>query len=386
MRNLLSEVTCVSLSKIECRLVNPFLLCFRRAGSRLGMPSATSREKVRAGLITLLMAGALHLTVPYAPALAASQTALNLQKMLEYNNAERSARGIRSLSRDSRLDAEAQRWAQRLASEGSMYHSPSTYALSVGFRSGAENLAYHDFSLSASQAHNMWMNSSSHRRNMLDPGFHAAGFGIACSTRSGRAYAIAVVEFGGDSPPSRSTPPASPHVAGGQSMTGVGCSGSEPEEASRLAPSSKSPITTSPPTGPAPATTPAKREPKQTASQPPGSTATKPRASATPAGEIATKPSNSPLTGTQQELAGEGAKITVTSPGAKPQAGTDPFSGDPQADQTELASARSRPTRSGSGRFVATALAAGLAYLFLIRVFGMKRPQRRRYSPRHYSR
>lgn len=376
-------MTCVVLSEIDSRMVISPPPC--GAGNNVSLPADISNPRVRAGLITLLLAAALHLTLPQAPALAASQTAVNLQKMLEYNNAERSARGIRSLSRNSTLDAEAQRWAEKLAAEGRMYHSPSTYALTVGFRSGAENLAYHDYSLSASQAHNMWMNSSSHRRNMLDPAFHAAGFGIACSTQSGRAYAIAVVEFGGDSPPSRSTPPASPHVAGGQSMTGVGCSGSEREEAPPPQGSSKSPATKSVPSDPAPSTVtgPARVQQKQPIPPSPSGTAAKPKPSASPAGGIATKPTSSPTPGTQEDVQRDQARIAGSSQGEVVQPEGKPLLRDPRDDQAELAASSSPAPRNGAGRLMLTTLAAGMAYLFLIRVFGVKRPRRRSYSPRH---
>jgi uncharacterized protein YkwD len=377
-------VTCVVLSEIDFRMVISSPQRSRGAGNHVSLTAEISKPKVTAGLITLLLAAVLHLTVPQAPAQAASQAAVNLQKMLEYNNAERSARGIRSLSRNSTLDAEAQRWAEKLAAEGRMYHSSSTYALGVGFRSGAENLAYHDYSLSASQAHNMWMNSASHRRNMLDPAFHAAGFGIACSTKSGRAYAIAVVEFGGDSPPSRSTPSATPHVAGGQSMTGVGCSGSESQEPPPTQGSSKSPATKSVPSAPAPSTakTPAKLE-KQSTSPSPSGTAAKPKPSASPAGGIATKPTSSPTTGTQNDDGSDLATIAGSSQGETPQAEAEPLFGSSKADQAELAVARSPAPRKGAGRLMLTTLAAGVAYLFLIRIFGVKRPRRRTYSARH---
>ena len=146
---------------------------------------------------------------------AASDAAYNNSKILEFMNAERQARGVRSVGRDAALDRKAQEWANKLAAEGRMYHSSCCAGMAVGYRSGAQNLAYHDDSLSAAQAHNMWMASGVHRKNMLDPDFSNVGIAVACSDRSGRAYVVAVVEFGGDGNPSSSTPPRNPQVAGG---------------------------------------------------------------------------------------------------------------------------------------------------------------------------
>jgi hypothetical protein len=331
----------------------------------------------------------LAMALPAAPALAASQSATNLQKMLEYNNAERGARGIRALSRDSRLDAEAGRWAEKLAAEGKMYHRPSTYALSVGFRSGGENLAWHDDSLSASQAHNMWMDSSTHRRNMLDPAFNAAGFGIACSTKSGKAYVIAVVEFGGDAPPARSTPPASPHVAGGQSLTGVGCSGGDDSQAPPPPPPAtlKSPASVSSPTASPGAANPAAANLQAKKASTPTPTVaikhTTPPAS--PAAVTMTKPTTTPPT----KASGQGSEnLTAqgSAPVQAPLAESDQPDSGTGAGEAELTAARSATTRTNPGRLMVTVLAAGLAYLFLLRVVGIKRPRRRYYSPRHSSR
>jgi uncharacterized protein YkwD len=374
-----------------------FALFTCAANRRLNRLAASSANRLgRTVLIALMPVLTLALALPQAPAMGASQAALNLQKMLDYNNAERNARGIRPLDRNSTLDGQAQRWAEKLAAEGQMYHRPSTYALSVGFFSGAENLAWRDSSLSASQAHNMWMDSSTHRRNMLDPAFHAAGFGVACSTKSGRAYAIAVVEFGGDAAPSRSTPAASPHVAGGQSTSGVGCSGSVADQAAPPPPASStspaaaaSPPATSP-TGAAPVNTQVKQ-----AQAPSGSAmAGQPSPSTSPVAKYTTKSHAPPPAGNPQVIAGNKSETAVASP--EPiQGEAGPSPGGSSAENTELASAQSETGRRDPTRLLLSALAAGAAYLFLLRAFGIRafrtrafgigRTQRRGYSPRHSS-
>lgn len=152
--------------------------------------------------------------VPVAQA-AASDAGYNNARILEFMNAERAARGVRSVSRDPALDQKAQAWAEKLAAEARMYHSSSYAGMSVGYRSAAQNLAYQDNSLSAAQAHNMWMASGVHRKNILDPDFSNVGIAIVCSVASGKPYVMAVVEFGGDGSPSNSTPDRNPQVAGG---------------------------------------------------------------------------------------------------------------------------------------------------------------------------
>ena len=165
--------------------------------------------------------------------------------MLEFMNDERQARGIRTVARDSALDQKAQAWAEKLAAEGKMYHSSSYAGMSLGYRSAAQNLAYHDDSLSASQAHNMWMASSVHRKNMLDPDFSHVGVAIACSSASGRPYVMAVVEFGGDGSPSKSTPPRNPQVAGGSGNARAMSCDNSPAAAAVTAPPATPPETPS---------------------------------------------------------------------------------------------------------------------------------------------
>ncbi|MDQ4148660.1 MAG: CAP domain-containing protein [Actinomycetota bacterium] len=369
-------------------------------------------SRTLSGTIVLVLLSAMFLTVLGAPAFAGSPS-VNKQKMLEFNNAERNARGIRPLSRNSALDAEAQRWAEKLAAEGRMYHRSSTYALSVGFRSGAENLAWHDHSISASQAHNMWMQSASHRRNMLDPAMTAAGFGIACSTKSGRAYAIAVVEFGGDSPPAQSTPPSNPHVAGGTAVDGVGCSDrdtdapAEPSSAGRLAPQTTTPDLPSKssvgaPTAAAPST-PNKTSSRMPSGPPADGSDEDSDGSAKGPGSpsrVNTVPSKAPVRNKPQssktgsdlgssdqgkespppELGERAADVDQTNQDQTAQQEKDSFSDRPEdASDMTAASARSSQ-RPMPWPVILVALA--LAWGFLLRVFGFRRPAPRRH-PRH---
>jgi hypothetical protein len=229
-------------------------------------------RKLLAPLLSALII--LLLGAPAARA-ASGDAAYNNSKILEFMNAERQARGVRTVARDPALDRKAQEWAEKLAAEGRMYHSASYAGMSVGYRSAAQNLAYYDDSLSAARAHNMWMASGVHRKNLLDPDFSHVGIAMACSTASGRAYVMAVVEFGGDGSPSRSTPPRTPQVAGGSGdARAMSCDGGS---AGQLpAPSTTLPRTTT--TSGAPTST---RPPASTTSTSPKTTSNKASTSTT---------------------------------------------------------------------------------------------------------
>lgn len=167
--------------------------------------------------------GLLLALVVASPAHAAgadpANLAFNQDKILEFVNAERAARGVAPVSRDPALDEKAGQWAQELAAARRGSHSPSLPALSAGYQSGAENLAWGP-TLNAAQAHILWMTSDDDRRSMLDPAHSHAGVGISCSTASGRQFVVAVLELGGNGAPLDETPPAAPRTAGNESMSG----------------------------------------------------------------------------------------------------------------------------------------------------------------------
>lgn len=182
-----------------------------------------------------------------APAYASGpEIPFNASKIFEYHNAERAARGIGGLAPDPRLDANAQQLAESLAARGVLEHSASI-AGSLGYAAGGQNLASRLPTLNASQASYQWMTSDTHRRNILNPGFTNVGIGIACSTASGRAFSVAVVDFGGDSL-SPGIPPQNPITVPAGALQGhsLACGGS-------AAPVPAVPV---PPPAPAPAPVP----------------------------------------------------------------------------------------------------------------------------------
>lgn len=313
---------------------------------------------------------AVLLTVGLAPSVASaavSNAAVNTQNMLNFMNAERAARGLSPLSRDPRLDALAQSWANKMAAARSMYHPGTPQAMSgAGYRSGAQNLAWHDTTLTGAWAHNFWMNSATHRKNILDPAFTHTGIAIACNPDGGRyPYIFATVEFGGSSSPSTSTPPVSPQVAGSQSSPGAGCDGGS--AAPPPAPPPPPPV--APP--PAPVAAPA------VVAKP----SAKPSASAT----AAKKPSPSPSAKASASPSAKPSAVPSASPVPLAAAGagspSPPVEPKPSAEPQEIKPvnvADSERTGSSSGPLIA--LIAGLSGILLATRFASRR---RRARPKH---
>jgi hypothetical protein len=192
----------------------------------------------------------------------ADEIPFNTARILEFHNAERAARGVGPLSRDPRLDQHA----QQLAARGVLEHTPS-YARTIGYPAGGQNLVYQGPAMNASQAHYLWMTSDNHRKNLLNPGFSHAGVGIACSRASGRPYPVAVVDFGGQTL-SPSVPPQSPITVGANALSGhaLVCDGTSAAPAPQ--PPTPAPAPQPPPPAPAPVPAAAPVAPRPAAPKP----------------------------------------------------------------------------------------------------------------------
>lgn len=109
-------------------------------------------------------------------------------RVLELTNRERTSRGLRALAISGCADGFADRWAVRLASDGSLSHQSLTNVMnSCGARGAGENVAYGN--VSADEMVRMWMNSEGHRKNLLNPAYTHLGVG-AVKTSSGRVYGV----------------------------------------------------------------------------------------------------------------------------------------------------------------------------------------------------
>ncbi len=104
------------------------------------------------------------------------------------HNHYRSFHGAALLQRDPELSSYAQAWAETMARTGKMRHSSLRF-VGEGFWSGAENVAFGQ--KTPQQAMSSWMESSGHRRNILNHHYSHTGFGVAYDA-AGRAYWCAV--------------------------------------------------------------------------------------------------------------------------------------------------------------------------------------------------
>jgi uncharacterized protein YkwD len=115
--------------------------------------------------------------------------------ILTVMNADRAANGLAPLGWSSRLAGIAQEWAAVIAQQGSLTHQDmNAIAAATGFSKTGENLLYAPAGFIALQMEASWMNSPSHRANILDPAFSVAGVGLATAP-DGSVWVA--VDFGG---------------------------------------------------------------------------------------------------------------------------------------------------------------------------------------------
>jgi|RhiMetdeSRZDD1v2_1073273.scaffolds.fasta_scaffold710055_2 uncharacterized protein YkwD len=124
-------------------------------------------------------------------------------------NAERARHDLRPLRLNRRLGRAARRHSRAMARKRFFSHTSPNGATFVdrirrtGYLSGAhtwhigENIAYGSGDLSAPRAiGTAWMNSPSHRENILNPSYKSIGIGIALGTPSGDGGATYTTDFG----------------------------------------------------------------------------------------------------------------------------------------------------------------------------------------------
>jgi uncharacterized protein YkwD len=124
---------------------------------------------------------------PSIPFGAAHPQAQELYYMVNY---ERAARGLGPVGWNDQLGGLAQGWSQHMAATGTMSHQNLNSILQDpaygGFSGLGENVISGPCGMSAGQMHVTWMNSPSHRTNILG-NFNAIGIGVACN--GGTLYA-----------------------------------------------------------------------------------------------------------------------------------------------------------------------------------------------------
>ncbi|HUQ39913.1 MAG TPA: cell wall-binding repeat-containing protein [Acidimicrobiales bacterium] len=137
-----------------------------------------SRRWAFAALAALVaLVGLAGLTA--APALAASNPALDEWDFVRLLNKDRWERGIAPLQVVPGIQDLSRTWSATMASDGTLRHDPRLVEnLSARFpdwRRVAENVGYGG---SVTQVHDAFMNSEGHRNNILNPEFTSIGVGV----------------------------------------------------------------------------------------------------------------------------------------------------------------------------------------------------------------
>lgn len=111
---------------------------------------------------------------PPAPAPAPAPSSSYAAETVAGINAQRAANGLGRLATSACAQSAAQRWAQQLAATGQFAHQDLGAVLrQCGARAAAENLARTGDGSAAMVS--LWMNSPSHRTNILNPRYTQVG-------------------------------------------------------------------------------------------------------------------------------------------------------------------------------------------------------------------
>ncbi|HVE62831.1 MAG TPA: CAP domain-containing protein [Mycobacteriales bacterium] len=103
-------------------------------------------------------------------------------------NSSRSTSALRGLVSKADLVTVARRHAQRMATEKRLFHNPNLGREVTGWRVVGENVG---MGATPAPIHQAFMNSSSHRANILHRGYTEVGMGTATDS-NGRLYIVQV--------------------------------------------------------------------------------------------------------------------------------------------------------------------------------------------------
>lgn len=117
-------------------------------------------------------------TMPPAPSNGARRAGVEAE-VVPLTNADRSAAGLGTLSRNGCLDAAASGFAEKMARNGALAHNPGAGSAATGCRAGAtwgDNVGM-STACDTAFLQREWMASPSHRRNILNGAFTSIGVG-----------------------------------------------------------------------------------------------------------------------------------------------------------------------------------------------------------------
>lgn len=146
--------------------------------STASKPFARAPHRARAGIAVVVIAA----TFALAGCMSTQQ-----QTAFQLVQDSRSHAGIHGLSHDSVAQDKAQAWAERLASKNTLAHSNLSSGMDGGWSLITENVGYGS---SIEAVHRQFMDSSSHRANILDRRMTHLGVGVAQG--HGRTFVVQV--------------------------------------------------------------------------------------------------------------------------------------------------------------------------------------------------
>lgn len=161
-------------------------------------------------LIYILLFGILQLSFKYVnvthPGVLGIASNVDQKKLIELTNVERQKLGLSAVRENSELDAAAAAKAQNMFAENYWAHYSPSGKDPWGFIQGAgykfsvagENLAK-NFQTS-DEVVQAWMNSPSHRDNMVNAKYQDIGIAVMNGTLNGEETTLVVQEFGSPAP------------------------------------------------------------------------------------------------------------------------------------------------------------------------------------------
>jgi hypothetical protein len=156
-----------------------------------------------AAMGTAVLAGAL--TKPAAAAVPSIES-----QLLSLTNHDRARYGLAPLQSSSTLVSIARAWSNHMAATGQLGHNPSLAGQVSGWSSLGENAA---LASSASQAEALFMSSSGHRANILQPKYNRIGIGVSVGKNGNYWFTVDFEQTSGYHPPAASAPKPVRHSA-----------------------------------------------------------------------------------------------------------------------------------------------------------------------------
>jgi uncharacterized protein YkwD len=120
---------------------------------------------------------AVILTIPAQAAHAGGRAQRFQNEMLRLVNQTRNANGLHTVHLNLRLSREAVRHSIEMGRRFVLFHTSNLWDLVRPYdaRTWGENVAYAETLLRVEQ---LWMQSTHHRTNLLNPAFNSAGIGV----------------------------------------------------------------------------------------------------------------------------------------------------------------------------------------------------------------